>query len=173
MLQMQHEFKMTQKEINNILEELNNGKFHIECPSCYEEMNLKDTGLFYLDEFSKEAKLVYKMMLEELKERRAALKERKANIPKKSEVGAKAVNLGFLLERLAPTLDGFTFNKNDCRSMFDPIDYVIFEGLNERQKVDKILFVDIKSGNARLSSKQKKIKVAVEEKQVEFKPYKP
>jgi hypothetical protein len=23
---------MTQKEINNILEELNNGKFHVECP---------------------------------------------------------------------------------------------------------------------------------------------
>ena len=32
---------MTQKEINNILDELNNGKFHIECPSCYEEVNLK------------------------------------------------------------------------------------------------------------------------------------
>ena len=164
---------MTQQEINNILEELNNGKFHVECPSCYEEVNLKEAGLFYLDQFSKEAKLVYKMMLEGQKERRAALKERKANIPKKSEVGAKAVNLGFLLERLAPTLDGFTFNKNDCRSMFDPIDYVIFEGLSEKQKVDKILFVDIKSGNARLSAKQKKIKAAVEEKQVEFKTYKP
>ena len=24
--------------------------------------------------------------------------------------------------------------------MFDPIDYVIFEGLSEKQKVDKILF---------------------------------
>ncbi len=125
---------MTQKEIDNILEELNNGKFHVECPSCYEEVNLKEAGLFYLDQFSKEAKLVYKMMLEGQKERRAALKERKANIPKKSEVGAKAVNLGFLLERLAPTLDGFTFNKNDCRSMFDPIDYVIFEGLSEKTK---------------------------------------
>ena len=67
---------MTQKEINNILEELNNGKFHIECPSCYEEVNLKDAGLFYLDQFSKEAKLVYKMMLEGQKERRAALKQR-------------------------------------------------------------------------------------------------
>jgi len=164
---------MTKKEINGILEELNNGKFHIECPSCYEEVNLKEVGLFYLDNFSKEAKLVYKMMLESQKERRVALKERKAIIPKKSEIGAKAVNLGFLLERLAPTLDGFSFNKNDCRSMFDPIDYVIFEGLSQKQKVDKILFVDIKSGNARLSPKQKKIKVAVEEKQVEFKTYKP
>ena len=88
-------------------------------------------------------------------------------------MGAKAINLGFLLERLAPTLDGFTFNKNDCRSMFDPIDYVIFEGLSEKQKVDKIVFVDIKTGGARLTPKQRKIKQVVEDKNVGFKTYKP
>ena len=112
-------------------------------------------------------------MLEEQKERRAGLKEKKLKIPKESEVKTKAVNLGFLLERLAPTLDGFTFNKNDCRSMFDPIDYVIFEGLNKKKKVDKIMFVDIKTGGARLTQKQKKIKQVVEDKKVEFKTYKP
>jgi hypothetical protein len=35
---------MSQQEINNILEELNNGKFHVECPSCYEEVNLKEAA---------------------------------------------------------------------------------------------------------------------------------
>ena len=48
---------MTQKEINNILEELNNGKFHIECPSCYEELNLKD-WIILLRPIQQEAKLV-------------------------------------------------------------------------------------------------------------------
>ena len=112
-------------------------------------------------------------MLQDQKERRSKLKERKLNIPIKSEVGAKAVNMGFLLERLAPTLDDFTFNKNDCRSMFDPIDYVIFEGLNKKQRVDKIVFVDIKTGGARLTPKQRKIKQVVDEKNVKFKTYKP
>lgn len=46
---------MNQKEINNILEELNNGEFHVEFHSCYEEVNLKDVGLFYLDQFSRNA----------------------------------------------------------------------------------------------------------------------
>ena len=36
--------------------------------------------------------------------------------------------------------EGFKFNKNDGRSMLDPIDYVIFEGLSEKRKVDKIVF---------------------------------
>ena len=163
----------TKKEINDTLDALNNGKFHIECPHCDDEVKLSEAGLFHLDNFTPEAQGVYKQMLEDQKERRAKLKEKKTNIPIKSEVGAKAINLGFLLERLAPTLDDFTFNKNDCRSMFDPIDYVIFEGLNKKQRVDKIVFVDIKTGGARLTSKQKKIKQVVEEKNVEFKTYKP
>ena len=160
-------------EIKEILDALNNGKFQVECPHCDEEVKLSEAGLFHLDNFTSEAQGVYKQMLENQKERRAKLKERKLSMPIKSEVGAKAINLGFLLERLAPTLDDFTFNKNDCRSMFDPIDYVIFEGLNKKQRVDKIVFVDIKTGGARLTPKQRKIKQVVEEKKVEFKTYKP
>ena len=34
----------TKKEINEILETLNNGQFHIECPSCEEEVKLKEAG---------------------------------------------------------------------------------------------------------------------------------
>ena len=136
-------------------------------------MNLKNTGLFYLDDFTPEALKVYKEMLAYQKQRRAELKERKINIPLKSQKGSKAVGIGFIYERLAPTLEGFTFNKNDCRSMFDPIDYVIFEGLSEKQKVDKIIFMDIKSGKARLSQKQRKIKEAVANKKIQFKTYKP
>lgn len=164
---------MTQSEVEQVLKVLNSGKFHAECPNCLDEINLKEAGLFHLDHFTAEAKDVYKEMLLMQKERRAELKERKLKIPMKSEVGAKSVNLGFLLERLAPTLDGFKFNKNDCRSLFDPIDYVIFEGLSTKKQVSKILFVDIKSGGARLSQKQKQIKQAVEDKKVTFKTYNP
>ena len=162
----------TKKEIRETLKTLNNGKFHIECPSCFEEITLKNAGLFHLDDFTPEAMEVYKNMKAYQKERRAELKQRKIDIPLKSQKGSKAVGIGFIYERLAPTLDGFTFNKNDCRSMFDPIDYVIFEGLSEKQKVEKIIFMDIKSGKARLSQKQRKIKEAVDNKRVQFKTYK-
>lgn len=162
---------MTQSEVEQVLKVLNSGKFQAECPNCLNEMNLKEARLFHLDHFTPEAKDVYKEMLLIQKERRVELKGRKMKIPMKSEVGAKSVNLGFLLERLAPTLTGFKFNKNDCRSLFDPIDYVIFEGLSTKKKVSKILFVDIKSGGARLSQKQKQIKQAVKDGKVTFKTY--
>ncbi len=36
----------TKKEIKETLKTLNKGKFHIECPSCCEEINLKTLVYF-------------------------------------------------------------------------------------------------------------------------------
>jgi predicted Holliday junction resolvase-like endonuclease len=62
------------------------------------------------------------------------------------------VNIGFILERIAPAMKAFEFDRNDCRSLFDPIDYIIFSGLTCHGKVDRLIFADIKTGNARLSA---------------------
>jgi predicted Holliday junction resolvase-like endonuclease len=81
------------------------------------------------------------------------------------------VNIGFILERLAPTLDTFPFSHHDCRSLFDPIDYVIFEGLSQKGRVDKIIFTDIKTGKARLKPRQREIKAVIEQKNLNFQKY--
>jgi len=161
------------KEIKEILASLNGNNFHATCPNCDDEFRLKDAGLFHLDDFSPEALDVYKEMQQELKDRRASLKEQKIKIPQRSQVGARAVNIGFVLERIAPALDGFTFERNDCRTLFDPIDYVVFEGLSNKGRVSKIIIMDIKSGGARLNPRQKAIKQLVDDKKVEFNTYKP
>ena len=63
------------------------------------------------------------------------------------------------------------FEPGDCRSLFDPIDYVIFEGLSKKRKVERIIFTDIKTGSARLKTNQKEIKELVEKKKVNFDLY--
>jgi predicted Holliday junction resolvase-like endonuclease len=108
---------------------------------------------------------------EDLKERKLTLQQLTAKKKHKIENTTQSVNMGFILERLAPVLEEFRFNKNDCRSLFDPIDYVIFDGLHKKGKVEKIFFIDIKSGAAKLKKNQKAIKIKVEEKKVEFKLY--
>ncbi len=112
-------------------------------------------------------------MRDNLKEKANNLNQRRAAISKKSEVGARAVNVGFILERLAPSMKTFRFERNDCRSLFDPIDYVVFEGLSQKGVVSKILFADIKTGKAPLADNQKEIKALVEKKQVNWETYKP
>jgi len=161
------------KKAKDIIRTLETEDFYIQCPCCDEPVPLRKAGLFYLDEFTADAKEVYHELKQALKDREKELKEQRKAIPQKSQVGAKAVNIGFILERLAPTMQGFRFDRNDCRSLFDPIDYVIFEGLSKKGAVSKIVFSDIKTGAAKLSKKQKEIKTLVEKKKIGWDTYKP
>jgi len=159
------------KEAKEIIRTLEENRFYAECPCCGEPILLKDAGLFYLDDFSPEAEELYKQRLDELKEQGKEIREREKEISRGSKVKTTAVNLGFILERIAPCMKGFCFEKNDCRSLFDPIDYVIFEGLTQKTSVSKILFVDIKTGKAGLSGKQKEIRRLVQDKKVTWDTY--
>jgi Predicted secreted endonuclease distantly related to archaeal Holliday junction resolvase len=158
-------------EARNIIKILETGGFYAECPCCEEPILLKKANLFYLDDFNSEALELYKQQKDELRDREKELEDRRKSISQKSEIGAKSVNIGFILERLAPTMRDFRFDRNDCRSLFDPIDYVIFEGLSKRGTVSKVLFTDIKTGGARLKSIQKEIKSLVERKKVDWDTY--
>jgi predicted Holliday junction resolvase-like endonuclease len=160
------------KEGNNLINSLNKGSFYAECPCCRESFALKDTGLFYLDDFSSEAEELYNKKICELKDRRKELRERRQKISKTSKVVAKRVNIGKILERIVPCMRTFPFERNDCRSLFDPIDYIIFDGLRKSGKVERIIFTDIKTGRARLTGNQPEIKRLVENKQVFWETYK-
>jgi len=154
-----------------VIKTLETGGFYAECPCCGEPMALKDAGLFYLDRFTPEALELYHRKLEELAQRRKEIREVKEAIPKKSQMTAQAVNIGYILERVAPVLDAFRFEHNDCRALFDPIDYVVFQGLRAQGKVDSITFIDIKTGGAQLTAKQKQIRDLVNDGQVEWETY--
>ncbi len=145
--------------------------FKANCPTCREGIKLKDSSLFSLDNFNAQAKQLLNEKKEELKIQREEISKKKAATQKRVETTTGSVNMGFILERLAPVLEHFPFDKNDCRSLFDPIDYVIFEGLQKTGNVQKIFFVDIKSGKAKLKPNQKAIKQMIEQKKVEFKNY--
>jgi predicted Holliday junction resolvase-like endonuclease len=159
------------RKAREIIRTLEDKGFYAECSCCGDSVRLRDCGLFYLDDFTPEAEELYNTLKTELYERREDLKQRRKQISMRSEMGAKAVNIGFILERLAPSLNAFRFARNDCRSLFDPIDYVIFEGLNERGAVSKIIFADIKTGAATLKSNQREIRLLVESNKVQLETY--
>ena len=154
-----------------LIDTLTSKKFYAECPSCAKTFRLRDAGLFYQDDFTPQAKKLYEERLAQLAERRRELREARRRIPSSSEVTAQAVNIGFILERIAPILGQFRFQRNDCRALFDPIDYIIFEGLSSKGIVSRILFTDIKTGAAGLTSRQKEIRTLVEHKKVEWDTY--
>ena len=75
------------------------------------------------------------------------------------------------MEKILPATSKFRYNVKDCRALFDPIDYVSFNGLDAQKKVESISFLEVKTGNARLQKNQKLIKRAVEKGNIKLKKY--
>ena len=64
---------------------------------------------------------------------------------------------GKIAETFAPYLGDFPFKPSECKFIGDPIDYVVFEGLDDRD-VRGIHFVDVKTDTSELKKHQKQIK---------------
>jgi hypothetical protein len=97
------------KKARHLIETLEQGRFFCECHSCGGTLRLADAGLFYLDDFTPEAEERYRERLDEIAERRRELRQQRKRISERSERGASAVNIGFMLERLAPAMKSFAF----------------------------------------------------------------
>jgi predicted Holliday junction resolvase-like endonuclease len=146
------------QNLQDLIQFLQSNNFKAECPNCNGKMDLSKTSLFDAENFTPEAMDLLKEKKDFNKERKLELKERAQKKLEKIETTTQCVNIGVILDRLAPSLQGFRFDKNDCRSLFDSIDYVIFEGLNKTGSVQRIIFRDIKTGDARLKKSQKQIR---------------
>lgn len=68
---------------------------------------------------------------------------------------------GKVAETFAPFLPNFPFKPSECKFLGDPIDYIVFDGLDNRE-IKGIHFLEIKSDKAKLSKHQKQIKDLVD-----------
>ena len=144
-------------------------RFKATCPSCMEAFRLRDTALFEAaGPMPPEALKAVQAMREAIQERRAALIRNRELMTKTARRTAQAVNLGKIVEKIVPSFPSFSYEPGDCRALFQPIDYLVFSGLAKHDQVEAIFFVDVKSGNARLSFAQRGIKQAVESGAVRF-----
>ena len=71
------------------------------------------------------------------------------------------VRLGKIAENMAPFFNDWPYNPNTFRFLGDPVDGIQFTD-------DEVIFIEIKSGNARLSKGQKRIKELVKSGKVSF-----
>jgi predicted Holliday junction resolvase-like endonuclease len=76
---------------------------------------------------------------------------------------------GRITEQLAPLLPDFGFDPADARFIGNPVDFVVFDGYEEvrlgtRQRLRGIAFIDIKTGRATLTTIERRIKLAIEER---------
>lgn len=89
---------------------------------------------------------------------------------------SRSVLLGQVSEQIAPLLPGFPSNIEDARFIGKPIDFIAFSGMSECEDgesgdIKEILFIEVKTGNAVLSKREKEIKKAVEAGRVRYIEY--
>lgn len=78
-----------------------------------------------------------------------------------------AVTAGKVYEQLVPYLPDFPFNPKDVRFLGSPVDFVVFEGLSDGE-VTRIVFVEVKTGSADLSPRERRVRDAVADRLVEW-----
>ena len=106
----------------------------------------------------------------------STVKEAVTKARKDSVKRQRSILKGQATEHLAPYINA-DYSPKDYKFMGDPIDYVIFDGMSDSPSdsntINKIIFMDIKTGTARLTKIQKKIKQTILEGKVEFQVYRP
>ena len=80
---------------------------------------------------------------------------------------SEAVTTGKISEQLLPFFPGFPFNPKDARFLGSPVDLVVFDGLAD-EHVQRVVLVEVKTGNARLTSRERLVRDAVRDGRVEW-----
>jgi predicted Holliday junction resolvase-like endonuclease len=160
------------KEIQQILGQLSSDdKIMGECPECGEKSPLPNWNLFYKDVYTAAVKDAIDVALSRPAEAKISHDKLKAKLTTLAAKRSVEVNFGKIMEEIAPGLSTFPYHGPDCRSLLDPIDYVVFDGLAKDGEVTSIHFLDIKTGASSLNDHQKQVKDAIEKKRVEFTLY--
>ncbi len=88
-------------------------------------------------------------------------REREREARRDSVDRSRASLSGQFLEKLAPHFPDFPYEPTDLRFLGTPVDYVVFDGLSEGE-VDEIVFLEVKSGASGLTTKERRVRDAVE-----------
>ena len=87
---------------------------------------------------------------------------------------SRAVIGGQVTEQLAPLFPDFPARYDEVKFIGKPVDFIAFKGLEEscdngeKCHVDEALFIEVKTGNSALSTRERAIKQAVDEGRVRY-----
>ena len=84
---------------------------------------------------------------------------------------SNAVKGGQLAEQLAPFLPNFPCSPADAHFLGQPVDYIAFPGLCEKNCVDEILLIEVKTNTSQLSGREKEIREAVKSGRIRYVEY--
>ncbi|NMB66887.1 hypothetical protein GYA25_02410 [Candidatus Woesearchaeota archaeon] len=126
---------------------------------------LKEENKTSIEKVTKEWQVRYIQDIEELKK---LFKDSEKIIKTKSVSSSRRSLVGKFIERFIPFLKKIPYEPSDMHFLGQPIDYIVFQGLHQ-DNVERVIFVEVKTGNSKLTKREKSLKEAIEKKKVSWK----
>lgn len=80
---------------------------------------------------------------------------------------SQSITIGKVTEHLLPFFPNFKYNPKDARFIGAPIDMIVFNGLNDNKDIE-IVFIETKTGQSSMNSNERRVKEAIENKNVRW-----
>ncbi len=76
---------------------------------------------------------------------------------------SQSVTTGKIVEHLVPYLPNFNFNPKDARFLGSPVDFVVFDGLNDEDEdhIRNVVFIEVKTGMSVLTRRERLVRDAI------------
>lgn len=84
---------------------------------------------------------------------------------------SRAVIGGQTGEQIAPFLPNFPCNPADCKFIGKPIDFIAFSGASTQERINEIVFIEVKSGTSALTRRERDIKECIKDGKVKYVEY--
>ena len=84
----------------------------------------------------------------------------KPKLRKEAVEKSRAVLTGKFSEQISPYFPDFPYEASESRFIGSPVDFIVFKGMNEKE-INEVVFVEVKTGNSKLSKQEKNLKEAI------------
>jgi len=78
-----------------------------------------------------------------------------------------AVTTGKVVEQFIPYLPDFAFNPKDARFLGSPVDFIVFDGLDQGT-LRRVVFVEVKTGGSDLTVRERLVRDVIQAGRVEW-----
>jgi predicted Holliday junction resolvase-like endonuclease len=130
------------------------------CPSCRDIFRLSEVELFYIPDRKRD-------FLSKIRKKESDLAQRVMDERNDAIKRSRSALMGSLVETVRPFLPGFKHHPSDLRGIWDPVDYISFNGLATRD-VESITFLEVKTGRSNLNGIERSIQQAIDRGRVTF-----
>jgi len=96
--------------------------------------------------------------------------EKLPKLKQESVKKSREVLTGHFSEQLAPYMPNYQFSPTETKFLGKPIDLIVFKGLDKKEP-EEVIFVEVKSGNSKLSTVERKLRDVIKNKKVRWVEY--